>query len=143
MEPASSEDGQPGDSPLLQSGQLPHGRRNHGRRTLPRASQPVQASAPAERAQQPAHRRELAGDFTLPRNPRKPLAFVAGGIGITPFRSMLKYLSDRGEKRDIVLLFSSSREDQVAFQDVLEEATQKVGLKATITLTDMANIRAS
>ena len=55
---------------------------------------------------------------------------------------MLKYLSDRREKRDIVLLFSSSREDQVAFQDVLEEATQKVGLKATITLTDMANIRA-
>ena len=85
---------------------------------------------------------ELAGDFTLPHNPRKPLAFIAGGIGITPFRSMLKYLSDRGEKRDVVLLFSSSREDQVVFQDVLEEAAQKVGLKVTITLTDMENIRA-
>ena len=55
---------------------------------------------------------------------------------------MLKYLSDRGEKRDVVLLFSSSREDQVVFQDVLEEAAQKVGLKVTITLTDMENIRA-
>lgn len=70
------------------------------------------------------------------------LAFIAGGIGITPFRSMLKSLSDRGEKRDIVLLFSASREDQVVFQDVPEEAAQKVGLKVTITLTDMENIRA-
>src|SRR5579884_791763 len=35
---------------------------------------------------------QIAGDFTLPPDPRQKLVFIAGGIGITPFRSMLKYL---------------------------------------------------
>ncbi|MCX6799640.1 MAG: RnfABCDGE type electron transport complex subunit D [Candidatus Falkowbacteria bacterium] len=34
---------------------------------------------------------ECAGDFTLPLDKNKKLVFMAGGIGITPFRSMLKY----------------------------------------------------
>jgi ferredoxin-NADP reductase/Na+-translocating ferredoxin:NAD+ oxidoreductase RnfD subunit len=85
---------------------------------------------------------ELAGDFTLPRDPRKPLAFIAGGIGITPFRSMLKYLADRGEKRDIVLLYSAGSEEQIVFADVLEEARKTVGVNVTVTLTDLEQIRA-
>jgi ferredoxin-NADP reductase len=79
---------------------------------------------------------ELAGDFTLPRNPRRPLAFIAGGIGITPFRSMLKYLCDKDEKRDVVLLYAASRRDQLVFEDVIHEAEQKIGLRAFHTLTD-------
>ena len=38
---------------------------------------------------------QLAGDFTLPHNPSRRLVWIAGGIGITPFRSMAKYLTDR------------------------------------------------
>ncbi|MGO9310773.1 MAG: oxidoreductase [Spirochaetia bacterium] len=79
---------------------------------------------------------ELAGDFTLPRNPRQPLAMIAGGIGITPFRSMLKYLSDRGEKRDVVLLYSASRKEQIVFGSEIGEAQRTVGLRAFATLTD-------
>ena len=37
---------------------------------------------------------QIAGDFTLPADPQQKLVFIAGGIGITPFRSMLKYLLD-------------------------------------------------
>jgi len=85
---------------------------------------------------------ELAGDFTLPRNPRKPLALIAGGIGITPFRSMLKYLADRGEKRDVVLLYSASRKDQVVFGNVIGEAQREIGLRAFATLTDVAQVPA-
>ena len=83
---------------------------------------------------------ELAGDFTLPRNPHRPLAFIAGGIGITPFRSMLKYLSDRKEKRDVVLLYAASRREQLVFADVIAEAQRAVGLRATATLTDTAAV---
>ena len=83
---------------------------------------------------------ELSGDFTLPRNPRVPLALVAGGIGITPFRSMLKYLADRGERRDVILVYSASREDQVVFQDVLEGA-RNAGVNVVVTLTDRSRIR--
>ena len=46
---------------------------------------------------------QLAGEFVLPKNKKKKLVFIAGGIGITPFRSMIKYLIDKKEKRDIVL----------------------------------------
>lgn len=46
---------------------------------------------------------QIAGDFTLPSDPAQKLVFIAGGIGITPFRSMLKYLLDTKQRRDIVL----------------------------------------
>lgn len=41
---------------------------------------------------------QLAGDFVLPKNPNEKLVFIAGGIGVTPFRSMIKYLVDTHEK---------------------------------------------
>ncbi|TGV95790.1 FAD-dependent oxidoreductase, partial [Mesorhizobium sp. M2E.F.Ca.ET.154.01.1.1] len=50
------------------------------------------------------HAAQLAGDFTLPSDPKIKIAFLAGGIGITPFRSMLQYLIDRNESRPIVVL---------------------------------------
>ena len=37
----------------------------------------------------------LAGTFTLPRDRNEKLAFIAGGIGVTPFRSMIQDLVDR------------------------------------------------
>ena len=84
---------------------------------------------------------ELGGDFVLPRDPRIPLAFVAGGIGITPFRSMLKYLVDTGEKRDIVLLYSNYSEQEIVFADVLKEAECRIGLRVVHTLTDLSRVR--
>ena len=60
----------------------------------------------------------VSGDFTLPSiqstspNVREKLLFVAGGIGITPFLSMLKATRERGEERDVVLLMST-REPEV------------------------------
>jgi ferredoxin-NADP reductase len=36
---------------------------------------------------------QLAGDFILPSDKDKKILFIAGGIGITPFRSMIKYLA--------------------------------------------------
>ena len=50
---------------------------------------------------------QLAGNFTLPADPEEKLAFIAGGIGITPFRSMLQYLLDRQEARPIVVLYGN------------------------------------
>ena len=84
---------------------------------------------------------ELSGDFVLPKDPRIPLAFLAGGIGITPFRSMIKYLLDTGERRDIVLLYSSSSEEEIVFRALFDEAREKVGLVAVYTLTDLSRIR--
>jgi glycine betaine catabolism B len=79
---------------------------------------------------------ELGGDFVLPRDPRVPLAFIAGVIGITPFRSMIKQIVDKGERRDVVLLYSNYREEEIVFRDVLEAAEKSVGMKVVHTLTE-------
>src|SRR5260370_18582963 len=79
---------------------------------------------------------QLAGDFTLHPDPKQKLFFIAGGIGITPFRSMLKYLLDTQEKRDIVLFYANKTPDQIVYQDVLSAAQAKLGIKTFYTLTD-------
>lgn len=78
----------------------------------------------------------LAGDFTLPDDPKKKLVFIAGGIGITPFRSMIKYLMDKNEKRDIVCFYSNKTIQEIAYVDVFDEAIETIGLKMIYTLTD-------
>jgi ferredoxin-NADP reductase len=99
--------------------------------------QALAAMAPGD----PVTAGELGGDFLLPRGRQIPLAFIAGGIGITPFRSMLKYLSDSGERRDIILVYSNYTEEEIVFRDVLEEAERSAGLKIVHTLTDAARTR--
>ncbi|HEX5430243.1 MAG TPA: RnfABCDGE type electron transport complex subunit D [Patescibacteria group bacterium] len=78
---------------------------------------------------------QLAGDFTLPSDPSKKLVFIAGGIGITPYRSMLKYLLDKNEKRPAILFFSNRNADEIVYRDVLDEASEKLGIKTVYTLT--------
>lgn len=80
---------------------------------------------------------QLAGNFTLAGNENRKLAFIAGGIGITPFRSMVKYLSDTGAKCDIVLLYSVSDPAELAYKEELQEAAA-VGVK-TIALSPNAD----
>ncbi len=77
----------------------------------------------------------LAGDFTLPKSTDEKLLFIAGGIGITPFRSMIQYLCDRGEKRDIVLIYSCRDENSFVYDEIFEEAKYKINLK-TIKITE-------
>ena len=79
---------------------------------------------------------QLAGDFTLPSNQHKKLVFIAGGIGITPFRSMIKYLLDSQEKRDIVLLYSNRTPADIAYKDIFDQAAKDLGIKTIYTVTD-------
>lgn len=72
---------------------------------------------------------DLNGEFTLPDDTNKKLVFVAGGIGVTPFRSMIKYVSDKNEKRDIILLYSAKEISEFVYGDVFAEAKKKFGLR--------------
>lgn len=67
-----------------------------------------------------AHLQGPDGSFTLPRNPR-PLAFLSGGIGITPLRSMIRYIVAKGLPYDVVLLYGNNTYDDIAFRDELTE----------------------
>ena len=72
---------------------------------------------------------QLAGNFVLPKNPDTKLAFIAGGIGITPFRSMLQYLIDKRERREVVVLYGNAKVKDIAYGDVLERAESELGIK--------------
>ena len=72
----------------------------------------------------------LSGDFVLPEEVQQKLLFIAGGVGITPFASMLRYLIDIGQRRDIVLFYVASKEEDLAYRPLLEEAARIIGLNA-------------
>lgn len=83
---------------------------------------------------------QISGDFTLPKDKNKKLVFIAGGIGVTPFRSMMKYLVDKNEQRNIVMFYANKRYDEIVYVDVFNQAQRQLGIKMVYTLTDQASI---
>ena len=79
---------------------------------------------------------QLAGSFTLPRNKQRKLVFIAGGIGITPFRSMLDNLLERGEARPITVLYGNNRIDEIAYADILKQAREELGIPTYYAVRD-------
>jgi len=56
------------------------------------------------------------GKFILDESASK-IAFLSGGIGITPIRSICKYVVDRNIGTDIMLLYSNRSIQDIVFQD--------------------------
>jgi ferredoxin-NADP reductase len=80
---------------------------------------------------------EPKGDFQLPEDTSKEYVFIAGGIGITVFRSMLKYIAEEGLPYRITLLYSNRDRESTAFTDELKELERKIeGLRVVFTMTD-------
>ena len=63
------------------------------------------------------------GTFFVPDNTTRPVVCLAGGIGITPFRSMLLDAKKRGLSHMIYLFYSNRRPEDAAF---LKEFTEQV-----------------
>lgn len=74
------------------------------------------------------------GDFILPQAISIPLVFIAGGIGITPFASMIKYLLENDQKRDIVLFYLNKNREETAFEPLFKNA-EKLGVKTVYVNT--------
>ncbi|MCX8008756.1 MAG: oxidoreductase [Patescibacteria group bacterium] len=77
----------------------------------------------------------VAGDFLLPDDQTKKLVFIAGGIGITPFRSMMKYLLDVNQQRDIILFYFARSEKEFAYKDVFEDAHFRINMRVVYSIT--------
>ncbi|HLY27845.1 MAG TPA: FAD-dependent oxidoreductase [Aggregatilineales bacterium] len=83
---------------------------------------------------------QLAGDFVLPTNPNQRCILIAGGIGITPFRSMIKFLLDANQKRPITLFYANRSPNDIVYKDVFDQAQKRLGIKTIYTLTDPAQV---
>ena len=87
----------------------------------------------------------LAGEFILPNDNDAKLAFIAGGIGVTPFRSMVQELLDKQTPRPIVMLYGNNSGDEIAYADLFDKAERELGIKTVYAVasdapTDRANV---
>lgn len=62
-----------------------------------------------------------SGSLTLHKNPSKPAVFLAGGIGITPFLSILGQAAHEKLPHQLYLFYSNQRPEDAAFLDTLNE----------------------
>lgn len=83
---------------------------------------------------------QLGGDFTMPNDKNTKLAFIAGGIGVTPFRSMVKYLSDTNDDRSVKLLYAEKSLDDIAYGEIFEEARKKVHVDTTYVINEIKSL---
>jgi ferredoxin-NADP reductase len=60
------------------------------------------------------------GSFTLHKDVTRPAVFLAGGIGITPIRSILQHAAQQRLGYQLYLFYSSRTTDDAAFLDELE-----------------------
>lgn len=70
---------------------------------------------------------QVSGDFVMPKDPNQKLAFIAGGIGVTPFRSMIKFLIDTNQARDVSMLYAARTVADFAYKETFEQARAQLG----------------
>ena len=77
------------------------------------------------------------GKFVLPEDPSRPLVFVAGGIGITVFRSMLRYIREERLPYRVTLIYSNRDRESTAFLDELRQLEEELpDLRLILTMTE-------
>jgi ferredoxin-NADP reductase len=78
-----------------------------------------------------------AGRFVYPHGDDRPLALLAGGIGITPLLSMLRHAISSDPTRPISLLYSARSLEAVAFMSELKVIAERhPQVRVGLTLTD-------
>ncbi|KDB03863.1 hypothetical protein U879_09905 [Defluviimonas sp. 20V17] len=82
------------------------------------------------------HGARVGGGFTLPPRRTEKLVFIAGGIGITPFRSMIQHMMDTGDLRPAVLLYGATRAADISYSELLDDARARIGLRTVYALSD-------
>ena len=73
--------------------------------------------------------KNVRGKFTI-ENTNQKFVFIAGGIGITPFYSILLDLEKQHKIKDIILIYSNKKKENIVFKEELERLKKKyAGLK--------------
>jgi ferredoxin-NADP reductase len=79
------------------------------------------------------------GSFSLHKNTARPAVFIAGGIGIAPFLSMISYATAEKLRHPIVLFYANRYIEDATFIDdlwSLERANPRLRFVPILTRTD-------
>lgn len=80
------------------------------------------------------------GKFTLDESFKK-IAFLSGGIGITPIRSITKFIVDKNTGTDVILLYANRTVNDIAFKDDFDQMQKEYsGLKVVHVLSEAAPV---
>lgn len=71
----------------------------------------------------------------MPQQFQPKYVFIAEGIGITPFRSMIRYLLDKKRQKQIVLFYRTTRPEGFIFRELLGEAERVLGFQSVYILS--------
>ncbi len=80
---------------------------------------------------------ETQGQFILHKDYSKPAVFLSGGIGVTPFRSMIKYATDKQLPLEIIVFDSNKNINNILYKKEFDkwlEINKK--LKIIYSITD-------
>jgi len=67
---------------------------------------------------------------------KEDVVFLAGGSGITPFISAIRYAIDKELENHMTLIFSNRTKDDIIYKKELENVNKRSGFKVVNTLTD-------
>lgn len=80
------------------------------------------------------------GSLFVKENDKDSIVFLAGGIGLTPAHSILRYIDNKKIKLDFTLIASFSKRDEVIFYEELKEIElRNANVKVIYTLTKEEN----
>jgi ferredoxin-NADP reductase len=80
-----------------------------------------------------------SGSFTLHKNSAKPAVFLAGGIGITPFHSIVRQAAHDRLPHKLYLFSSNRRPEDAPFVEELGELTKSnPNFHLVLTMTEMS-----
>lgn len=83
---------------------------------------------------------EIGGHFILPQDFSKPIVFVALGIGITPYISMLRFIKEKAIPANITLIYSDHKKEEMPYLSELQDyAKENQNFKIILTITGDEN----
>lgn len=76
------------------------------------------------------------GAFSTDRVQAPGYVFLAGGVGITPFMSLLRTMADREDPRPVLLVYAAPAEDELAFRGEIEALRERIDLTTVYVLEE-------
>jgi len=76
------------------------------------------------------------GAFSIDRAQAPGYVFIAGGVGITPMMSFLNTMADREDPRPVLLIYSTNREEELAYKEEIEKLKGRLDLETVYVLDD-------